>query len=356
MLFKVSNKALFNLYLMKKELSKMSKTIRVYAVGGFGINMMSKFAQLNKQDSDNFAKLDICYVDTSASNLRGKKDIDQSETYLFEGLDGSGKIRASNATVVSKNTLDILQKFQPGEMNLVVHSGSGGSGSVAGPAIVSELKKRNEQVIVIVLGSTDTIIETKNSYKTLETYEAISKLRNSCTAMYYLQNSDNGRQEADTNTMYSIGLLCGLYSGNHAELDTADLKSWLNIESTVSPAPTPTIASLSIHDKVQDIKALDKLVSVATLATPSMSTRLTPTPPYQAVGFVPSTWCTGSPNSLNLIGESPIHFCISFDLLKNAYADLKNLVEENEAAVASRSATNTGFSSGTSATDNGLVL
>lgn len=334
----------------------MSKTIRVYAAGGFGINMMSKFAQLNKQDSENFAKLDICYVDTSASNLRGKKDIDESETYLFEGLDGSGKIRSSNASIVSKNTLDILQKFQPGDMNLVIHSASGGSGSVVAPVIVSELKKRGEQVIVIVLGSTDTIIETKNSYKTLETYEAISKLRGSSTVLYYLQNSDKGRQDADTNTMYTIGLLCGLFSGNHAELDSADLKSWLSIESVVSPAPAPTIASLSIHDKASEIKALDKMMSVATLATPSMNTKISPTPPYQAVGFVPSTWCTGSPNSLNLIGDDPIHFAISFSLLEKDYANLKTLVEENEAAVASRAATNNSFTSGTTATDNGLVL
>ena len=328
-------------------------TVRLLACGGAGINLASRFETMKDKDSGNFAKLEIAYVDTSASNMRSK-DLPEDSIFLFEGLDGSGKIRSANAQEVSKSALAILQKFPAGAINVVIHSASGGSGSVIGPSLVSELKKKGEQVIVIMIGSTDTIIETKNTYKTLETYQSIAKLRSSSVVTHYLENSDKGRQEVDSLIMYAITMLAGLYSGVHAELDSADLKSWL--EFATSTTPVPTIASLTFHTDKAELKTKDKIVSIATLATPSMNTRIEPTPPYQCVGFVPDTWSIGAPNSLNLIDKDPVNYAISFDLLKNAYATLKDKVETDEANITSRVTTNAVFAASAEPTDNGLVL
>jgi hypothetical protein len=328
-------------------------TLRLIGCGGAGINLVSKFEDIKNKDTYNFAQMELCYVDTSSSNIRSK-NIPEESLFLFEGMDGSGKIRSANASEVSKNSLAILQRFTPGAVNIVVHSGSGGSGSVVGPSLVSELKKKGEQVIVIIIGSTDTIIETKNTYKTLETYESISKLRSSSVVTHYLENQNKGRGATDSLVVYSITMLAGLYCGNHAELDSADLKSWLNFATTTTP--TPTIASLTFHTSKEEMAELDKVVSVATLATNNMVTRIDPPPPYQAVGFVPDAWSVGSVNSLNLIDKDPLHFAISFDLLKNAYASLKAKVQENEENIASLVNTNTVFNSDAKSTDNGLVL
>lgn len=325
------------------------RKLRIYACGGCALNIVSTFENIKNTDNT-FAQIDACYIDTSKSNLFSK-NLPQEKIYLFEDMDGSGKIRAANSQVISKNSLAILQKFTPDVINIVVHSASGGSGSVIAPSLVSELKANGAKVIVIIVGSTDTIKETENTFKTLETYESISKLRNSSTITHYLENGKSGRTDVDQAAIYAISLIAGLYGGQHSELDTADLGTWL--EYATMTTGVPTIASLTFPNTKEEFAKLDKIVSVATLATPSMNTRIEPTVPYQAVGFVPQSWVDSKQPK---IGEHPINYVISFDLLKTTYASLKKSVQENNARTASFVVTNTFMSPSTTPTENGLVL
>lgn len=322
-------------------------TVRLYGCGGTGINICSKYEA--SKNNGAFAQLDICYIDTSHSNLNGK-NIDEAKVHVFDGMDGSGKTRSMNHIAIGKNTLALLEKFKPSKLNIVVHSGSGGSGSVVAPSIVSELKAKGEQVVVLMIGSTDSIIEMQNTYKTLETYEKVSEIRKSSTVVYYVENTNGSRSEADAHIHYAIALITSLYSGQHEGMDSADLSKWL--EYPTIKAAIPTIASITFPSTPDEYARLNKVVSVATLATsPNVATALTPPPPYQAVGYVNPEW-----NKDNRIGDNPVHYVLSFDLLTGAYASLKQAYDKNEEAVLAFSKSVTTLASNSVATDSGLVL
>ena len=116
---------------------KRTNTV-VFSCGGAGINIGRQAAAVSNEFSE---------------HLR-KPGINRDKVFLFEGIDGSGKVRAENHKAIGKSVLKILEQFKPGKFNIIVNSASGGSGSIIGHSILAELKKRGEQVVMILIGST----------------------------------------------------------------------------------------------------------------------------------------------------------------------------------------------------------
>lgn len=98
--------------------------VTVYCCGGAGINIGSFFEQYRDRSEPGFSLLSTIYIDTSHSNIN--KNIPDEFTYIFDGLDGSGKVRKENAEAISISVLDILHKFKPGDLSIVISSASGG--------------------------------------------------------------------------------------------------------------------------------------------------------------------------------------------------------------------------------------
>lgn len=340
---------------MHELLNNLSKAqVRMYGCGGGGINVVSELDQSRTEPALGFASVLPCYIDTSASNLHGK-DLREDCTYLFEGIDGSGKVRSMNYEDINKNAKAILLKYKPTTFNIVVHTASGGSGSVIGPVLVSELKARGEQVIVIVIGSTDTRIETENTLKTLKSYESIAEKRNSPVVVYYVENSKTlPRYAVNLDIRSTMSILLGLLSGQNAELDTADLKNWL--EYTTITKTQPRLASLVIATSPEQVENLQSVVSVATLAMPEMDTRLDSTPAYQCVGYAPAVWRVGAPNSINAIDQHPVHVSISDDFIVHSTNKLSKILKELDDVLSSRNARQSILDKNDSKTDTGLVL
>lgn len=96
-------------------------TVKLIGCGGAGVNCVKKFIG---KSGEGFADLDIYMLDTSRSNL--PKDIKDDHVYLFDGLDGSGKLRASNYSVIAERSKEIVQKIGHADLYMVVHSASGG--------------------------------------------------------------------------------------------------------------------------------------------------------------------------------------------------------------------------------------
>jgi hypothetical protein len=328
--------------------------VNVYAAGGGGVNIVADMEGLRNQTDIGFASMLPCYIDTSRSNLHNKK-LPEEAIYLFSDIDGSGKVRSANYEVISKNVLGILQKFKPTMFNIVVHTASGGSGSVIGPVLVSELKARGENVVVVVVGSTDTRIEIENTIKTLKSYEGIANVRNSPVVMHYVENTrDKSRFEVNKQVKYAITMLLGLFSGQNEELDTSDLKNWLEyLKFSGGPAQ---LSSLNFVMDQQELDKVGTVVSVATLALQDMNTRLGSTPAYQCVGYAPAAWRVGTPGSLQMISEAPLHFTISGDFVQRASNALTTTLKEVDSAFASQITRTSILSKDDKATATGLVL
>lgn len=99
------------------------KTVRVYALGGAGLNLARELRAFPREE-EGFARLELAHVDTSRSNLT--EDVPENEVYVLKDLDGLGKIRREGAEAISQAALDILQKFKPADFNILISSASGG--------------------------------------------------------------------------------------------------------------------------------------------------------------------------------------------------------------------------------------
>jgi hypothetical protein len=273
---------------MKMKQNKIS----IYCCGGAGINIGSFFENHRDSSEVGVAKVESFYLDTSGSNI--KQTFPKENVYLVEGLDGSGKLRKQNHKEIAQCVLDMLVKHRPGTLNIVLSSASGGSGSVIGPTLVNELLKKDELVIVILVGSTDSRIELENTYKTIKSYEAIARSHSApVVAMYFENSALSSRKIVDGDIQVSISLLASLFSGQNNEMDISDLRNWINYQNVTSYEPK--LSNLSFFNKKVEASPTAAIISVATLAlNDEVDTSLGKPVEYQCVGFYDSEYVANS--------------------------------------------------------------
>ena len=260
------------------------RKMKIFAMGGAGGNVAARFLKFQSKANHGFSEIECVFVDTSKSNL--SPNIPASQIYLVDNLDGSGKLRASNYQVLNECSKDILLQHKPADLNVILSSGGGGSGSVLGPIVTSELLGRGETVIVITIGSTSSRKETDNTLKTLHSYEKISQLRNKPVVMAYRENSAStprGHIDAEVDSM--ILTLSAIFSGDNRELDMSDLRNFLNYHLVTSF--TPKLTYLDITSGSVMLSKGQALVSLVTLTDDSTSSDVDVLAEYQAVGFIP---------------------------------------------------------------------
>lgn len=321
-------------------------TLNIYGAGGCGINLASNFVKYKQQDSEGFAKINPVFLDTSHSNL--KPGIDQDSVYIFDGLDGSGKKRDSNYNTISERSKELLHRFKPADVNVVVHSASGGSGSVIGPVLVSELLSRNALTIVVMVGGSDSRIEAMNTSKTLQSYEMIAQKRGlPVVAVYHENSKDNPRGSVDQRINTTIVLLASFFSNMNRELDSSDMRNFLNYHHVTSFKPK--LCMLDFFSKSIELGRDHTAVSVVTLTDDSTNSSLNIPVEYQAVGFV-------NENAKAAISvDLPIHSVVVSGAFVEVVNRLDKKLEEIDTArlsVVEKSIVN----SDVRATDDGLVF
>ena len=203
--------------------------IRIYCAGGTGGNIGKMLTDLD---------LDVCFIDTSSSNLAG---VSSELVFLTEGLDGAGKRRATTYEAFKGLEEDVLIKFKPSRtLNVVISSLSGGSGSVIGPLITKELIKNDHNTIVIGIESVNSVIEIDNCIKSLKTYKLISDTTGKSVSLFHIPGQ--ARKLADEQAIYFINLLSLLTDKNNTdEFDTSDIHNYINF-----PDVTDNPASVSL--------------------------------------------------------------------------------------------------------------
>lgn len=315
-------------------------TVNIYSCGGAGANLLKKL-----ETTAEMANVKRCFIDTSMSNLRGVT-VEDEELFLFEGVDGSGKVRAENHEIIGKHAKHILAKFVPSKFNIVISSGSGGSGSVISPTLVSQIQDKDCRVVVILIGSTSSQIEIENSMKTLMSFDSIAHREKTPIVMHYLENSQEcSRAMIDDAAIAAVKALLVLFSGHNDELDTADLRHWLDHKDLNNE-----LVSLHFCISEEGYRESGSVVSVATLAHHNQNTSLSPLPAYQAVGYV-----THSAEQ-SFIGDDPIHYAISSDLVSITHKRLSAKLKEVKDQLGSAVSRERLFGKDTEVTTHGLIL
>lgn len=259
----------------------MAKQIRVFGCGGAGVNITSHYT--GKQTSAGCAEILPALIDTSRSNLKGRQ-IPEDATYLVDGLDGSGKIRAENHVEISKTIKQILVQIEPTDFNIVVFSASGGSGSVIGPLILKELGDRKIPAIAMVIGSDESVIAAENTLKTLQSLENISQNSGLPLIMSYHQNDlSDKRSNVDKSIFSAIACFSILASGENMEMDYRDLVHW--IQYTKVNGGKPQLATVHIATTSDQFNKVIAPISVASLYSEPDADHLATTADYQSVGY-----------------------------------------------------------------------
>lgn len=261
-------------------------SINLYGCGGCGINIVSNtMRELDSAKTDGFAELIPYYIDTSKSNVVETVTTDHN-SYFLDGVDGSGQKRDANHRLIVERARDMLLKFKPSEsLNVVVHSAAGGSGSVIGPVLVRELLERNLQVIVLLIGESDTRLYAQNTLRTLQSYQVIAeKTHKPVIASYFENTKDTPRLEVDNRTHTVIGMLSVLFSGDNRELDSADLRNFLVYPNVVDHQAA--LAHFSFHPKEIHLDKDQTLATVATLVGEDHNHDCGIPPEYQTRGYI----------------------------------------------------------------------
>lgn len=327
--------------------------VRVYACGGCGINIASSLEKYREQVDNAAAKLYLSYIDTSKSNLaRIRHKIDEENIYVIDGLDGSGKIRAENYQAILQHSKDILQAHKPMDLNIVISSAAGGSGSVIAPTLVGELLERKAPVVVMLVGSIATRLDTENTLKTIKSYESISKMKKAPIVAIYAENSDKEpRSKVDTAFHNNVLTLSILYSRQNHGLDSQDLFNWLRYDRMTSFPPQ--LAALTIMDGQHlqnELKELGHVISVATVGNSPDQVHLPITPDYQCDGFMPEN------ANESFRSVCPLNFIVSDGIFPEVHTRLDKFLKTLDDNHAARIVKRNILTADDNATDNGLVL
>ena len=322
-------------------------TVRLYAAGGCGMNIGSLLEKYRGVKNPGFAELDICYLDTSASNMRDH--IDDDHCYLIDGMDGSGKLRTENHLEINDRVRAVLQKFKPADLNIVLSSGGGGSGSVFSPLVARELLANENPVIVLLVGSADTRLDCENTLKTIKSYESVSKMSKTPLVMLYVQNTTNTTREmSDNSIINAIMSLLILYSRENREIDSKDLFNWLRFDRVTTFHSQLACLTLLVNRDIPE--DLGNIISVATLVNDGMHTSLPSMPEYQCSGFLPNDI------DKTVQDKAPIHFIVSDGIIHGVAKQLQDILTQLQKAQDARIKVSGVMSTNDKAHDSGLVL
>lgn len=258
--------------------------VTIYACGGAGANISKRLERFRSGNMAGMAQANIAYINTSNSDY--DDEVPQDAIYVTEGTDGSGKDRGENNTLLKNAVPNILGTFKPGDLNIIVTSGGGGTGGVAANHILNELTARGLPTIIFVIGSIGSAKEVTNTANTLKSIELTSQKQNKPVVIQYYQNDTvTPKSVVDAAVEWSITRLLVLASGENKHLDSADIKNWLNYEKVSKVAPQ--LVMLDIVSK-SELASMQKpnLVTMVVLATRNMDTENDLLIDYQATGIV----------------------------------------------------------------------
>lgn len=309
--------------------TKQKGIVTLYACGGTAGNLLKRLENFCTDKNPAMAQLKMGYIDTSDSNAKGL-NLPADQMYLIPGLDGSGQVRKKNIAEIEKHMPAILQKIKPTDFNIFLHSGGGGSGSVAGPVLAGELLSKGQKAVVIMIGDRRTTKHAENTMKTIQTYQVTAEdLEVPVNVTYFENTAATPRGQVDDAVVSLVGALLVFFSRLNAEMDSEDIGNFLNFSKPDVTSFKPRLAQLSLVEANNVPKDLGTVISVATLATRESGTDFPTRCAYQIIGYVPE-------DADNVMLDNlPIHFMTSTGQFGQVVEEIDALLTEDAQAASS---------------------
>lgn len=264
-------------------------TMTCFFCGGTGMNIGAVFAKWNGKENPGFSTLKTVYIDTSDRNKT--EEIPDSMFYIIPNEDGTdvlkggGKVRLTNAAAIEGSANEILATYQPTEINLVVHSAGGGSGSVIAPVLAREITDRGGMVISLIVETIGSSTELENDLNTIATYQNfVGMLEKPFNIFYRANSAEKPRDKVNEEMITAITILSAMFSGQNRELDEEDCRNFLNYHIPTSQAPR--LGYLDLFAGPVELQKGDFLASLLTLTEEGVPYDSPIMTDYHATGFI----------------------------------------------------------------------
>ena len=204
-------------------------TMTLFALGGTGINIAKALYQPDVSKEPGFAHFKTVFIDTSRSNLpEGVDNFIHIKDPTGALTKGSGKVRATNYEAANVHLQEVIKEAKPTDINIILHSASGGTGGTLGNMLASSFLAQGKDVIVLMVGSTTCRQEIINTINTIKSYQSVSLTRKKPIVCHYLENGKTKMQENDASIRVVSLLLSAIWSDENHGLDEQDLHNFLN--------------------------------------------------------------------------------------------------------------------------------
>ncbi len=241
-------------------------TIALIGAGGCGINLVNKImAHDIARSTDDKTELlldalsdrvtTVTAIDTCRSNMH---DLHADIKLELLAEDGSGKNRATHLDELVHKTMNLDPTIWTQDVNIIVCSMSGGSGSVIGPMIARQSACEGKRVVLVGIVDEDSRGDCLNSIKTLQTLSKYAQEEGIYIPVMLYTNADEGRFATNKTVGERVSSLIALLTS--PTITEMDLKDKLNFlaPSTCGHAQ-PGVYSLGITDSRAEIDGGDRL-------------------------------------------------------------------------------------------------
>lgn len=344
----------------------MNKLI-IHYCGGAGINIGRSINNVLDGLGEGFCSIVPRYIDSSANNIDAANRDSLwrigSDAFVDAAIDGSGGERKTNIQAIMASVKCYLDENKhtasvTGEYHVVVFSASGGTGSVVGPILTSNLRSRGIPVLAIMIGDSSNGLFAKNTLNTIASLDNMAKraINKPIVMMYHNNHAVDlkgvGNREATINEQIAddLTILSMFLSGKNEDIDTRDMINFLSPDNYETITIEPSLYAIEVHTKneVRNNPTNINLIG-RTLVTPTQDSDIGLTLLQHKYGLIVE------PNAISKAGDSaPVHIILTGNHLVNEHAQLTATVEEY-AALSKQIKTDDLHGAGT-ADDSGMVF
>lgn len=247
----------------------MANTGKIIAhfCGGAGTNISQEVVEPISNLGIGFCEVIFNYIDSSEANYKtlkapkGELFLIQNKNYGAKTMHGSGGDRSLKAQQILSNIPDYLNskkylKKEPDEYHMVVFSGSGGTGSVAGPLLTRELIRRDIPVFCVVVGDSSNVVYAINTLNTLATLNKFAMDNNKPLSIIYCNNSNQvsaglgaAKKEVNKQLFATLTAISLFLSGSNDDLDNQDIVNFIDQSNYKTIEFKPGLYGLHVYSK-----------------------------------------------------------------------------------------------------------
>ena len=190
---------------------------KVYGLGGAGRIAANRYAT-------RYPNTDVITIDTTNGLTRTVAGVD---CIHIPNLNGSGKLRSTNIEHIQNEIANYISHCSFADMNIIICSLAGGSGSVIGPLLAKEILRDKKQCIFVSIVDVGSEVDINNCLNTLRSIEAVAK-KGKAYLPCSLFNNAHGRKVVDNGIDVTLDKLTTILSEQFYELDKMDRVNFFN--------------------------------------------------------------------------------------------------------------------------------